>query len=118
MRKPYLYFGYVFAFLTLSNVLTPADAPVPPEIENEQILGINKQPYHATLMPYATRAEALAGNRHASSWSRSLNGQWKFNWVPRPEQRPVDCRRLYYRCAGSIPDIFRNNYTTANPSYQ
>jgi len=27
---------------------------------------------------------------NASSFSRSLNGPWKFNWVPRPEQRPVD----------------------------
>jgi beta-galactosidase len=66
------------------------NSPVPPEIENEQLLGINKQPYHATLMPYATRTEAAAAIRKASPWARSLNGQWKFNWVPRPEQRPVD----------------------------
>ena len=39
------------ALLGLSLTLLAADAPVPPEIENEQILGINKQPYHATLMP-------------------------------------------------------------------
>lgn len=43
------------------------------------MLGVNKQPYHATLMPYASRTEALAANRRASSWNRSLNGQWKFN---------------------------------------
>ncbi len=65
-------------------------APVPSEIENEQLLGINKQPYHATLMPYPTRAEAVAGIRAKSTWARSLNGSWKFHWVPRPEQRPVD----------------------------
>jgi beta-galactosidase len=41
-------------------------------------------------MPYANRAEALAADRHASSWSRSLDGSWKFNWVPRPEQRPME----------------------------
>jgi len=65
-------------------------APVPPEIENPEVLGINKEPYHATLMPYSNLQEALVANRHASSLCRSLNGMWKFNWVPRPEQRPVD----------------------------
>ena len=33
-----------------------ADASVPPEIENEQILGISKQPAHATLMLYGSAA--------------------------------------------------------------
>ncbi len=84
------------ALLGLSVTLLAADAPVPPEIENEQMLGINKQPYHATLMPYGNRAEALAANRHASSFARTLNGQWKFNWVPRPEQRPVDFYKPSY----------------------
>ncbi|BDI29950.1 beta-galactosidase [Capsulimonas corticalis] len=67
-----------------------ADAPLPPEIENEQILGINKDPWHATLMPYADLHEALAANRRQSSYARSLNGPWKFHWVRRPEFRPVD----------------------------
>jgi len=70
--------------------LHAAQAPIPPEIENEQVLGINKEPYHATLMPYANRTEALAANRAASSFAQSLNGKWKFHWVPRPEERPVD----------------------------
>ncbi len=63
---------------------------MPPEVENEQVLSINKEPYHATLMPYKDRSEALVANRRASTWARSLNGQWKFHWVPRPEERPVD----------------------------
>jgi beta-galactosidase len=67
-----------------------ADAPLPPEIEDEQILNEGKQPWHATLMPYASMPEALTANRRASSFARSLNGQWKFNWVKRPELRPVD----------------------------
>lgn len=65
-------------------------ASIPPEIENPEILGINKEPYHATLMPYASLQEALVANRHASSFCLSLNGTWKFNWVPTPEKRPVD----------------------------
>ena len=78
------------ASFALVPSLAGGQAPVPAEIENEQVLGINKEPYHATLMPYANRAEALAADRKASTWARSLNGHWKFHWVPRPEQRPVD----------------------------
>jgi beta-galactosidase len=89
MRRSPSILASALAFLMLAATLPAPDAPVPAEIENEQMLGINKLPYHATLMPYANRAEALAADRHASSWSRSLDGPWKFNWVPRPEQRHV-----------------------------
>ena len=67
-----------------------AQAPLPPEIEDPECLGINKEPAHATLMAYGNLAEALKASRHESSFCRSLNGQWKFNWVPHPAQRPVD----------------------------
>jgi beta-galactosidase len=67
-----------------------APAPLPLEIEDTECLGINKEPAHATLMPYGSLKEALAANRHASSLCRSLNGNWKFNYVPEPGQRPVD----------------------------
>ncbi len=78
--------------------LLPGNAPrvvsgqamLPPEIEDPRCLGINKEPAHATLMPNATLTEALAAKRHASTSARSLNGAWKFHYVPRPEQRPVD----------------------------
>jgi beta-galactosidase len=65
-------------------------APIPPEIENPELLGINKEAAHATLMVYANLAEAIKAKRHASSYCRSLNGLWKFNYVNRPEFRPVD----------------------------
>jgi beta-galactosidase len=65
-------------------------APVPPEIQNPELLGINKEKAHAVLMPYKDLKEALAAKRHASSFCRSLNGLWKFNWVSWPQARPVD----------------------------
>jgi beta-galactosidase len=82
----------------VGSAATPA--AVPPEIENEQMLGINKEPAHATLMPYASLQEALAARRHASSLCRSLNGSWKFNWVPTPEQRPVDFYKPEFDVSG------------------
>ncbi len=71
-------------------------APVPPEIENPECIGINKEPAHATLMPYADLKEALAANRHASTFCRTLNGMWKFNWVSWPQARPVDFYKPAY----------------------
>lgn len=83
--------GYGVA-LTLAGIMSSwaSDAPLPPEIENPECLGINKEAAHATLMPYGCLREALEANRHASSLCRSLNGPWKFHWVPTPERRPVD----------------------------
>ncbi|HTG67140.1 MAG TPA: glycoside hydrolase family 2 TIM barrel-domain containing protein, partial [Flavobacterium sp.] len=75
---------------------TAVGAPIPTEIENPELLGINKEPYHATLMPYANLKEALVAKRHASSFSQSLNGDWKFNWVSTPEKRPVDFYKSDY----------------------
>jgi len=72
------------------NSMTLGAATLPPEIENPECLGINKEPAHATLMPYVNLKEALTAKRHDSSFCRSLNGIWKFNHVPAPDQRPVD----------------------------
>ncbi|NOW95338.1 glycoside hydrolase family 2 TIM barrel-domain containing protein [Mucilaginibacter sp. SG564] len=75
-------------------------APVPAEIEDPRNIGINKEPAHASLMPYANLQEALKANRHASSFCRSLNGLWKFNWVAWPQQRPVDFYKTAYDVSG------------------
>ena len=77
-----------------------AQAPLPPEIEDPQCLGINKEPFHAMLMPYASVKEALAAKRDASSFSRSLNGMWKFNWVTEPSLRPVDFYKTDFGASG------------------
>jgi len=72
------------------SLFLSAFAPVPPEIEDEQTLGVNKLPYHSTLVPYADLREAIRGDRSKSGYARSLNGNWKFHWVKRPELRPAD----------------------------
>jgi beta-galactosidase len=80
-----------------ANGLSKSDtAFVPKEIEDPENIGINKEPYHAVLMPYASLKEALEANRHASSFCQSLNGSWKFNWVDWPQKRPVDFYKTSY----------------------
>lgn len=95
---------FVFSYKTSSAVqmqnqswLLKADTvPVPKEIEDPECIGINKEPAHATLMPYANLAEALKANRHASSYSKTLNGMWKFSYVAWPQQRPADFYKTTY----------------------
>jgi len=90
-----------FSFQQADNGLSKSDtASVPKEIEDPENIGINKEASHATLMPYASLKEALAGNRGASSFSRSLNGLWKFNWVDWPQKRPVNFYKPSYDVSG------------------
>ncbi|WP_230383702.1 glycoside hydrolase family 2 TIM barrel-domain containing protein [Pedobacter endophyticus] len=95
-----------------SNFLSKQDtASVPKEIEDPENIGINKEAAHATLMPYANLKQALAANRHASSFSRSLNGMWKFNWVDWPQKRPVNFYQPNYDVSGwkeiKVPSNFQ-----------
>jgi beta-galactosidase len=90
-----------FAFQQGDGFLSKTDtAFVPKEIEDPENLGINKAAAHATLMPYGSLKEALAANRHASSFCRSLNGMWKFNWVDWPQKRPVNFYKADYDVSG------------------
>jgi beta-galactosidase len=92
-------FGYNIsnAQMRSASWLTKNDtAFIPKEIEDPECIGINKQPAHATLMPYANLTEALKANRHASTYAKTLNGLWKFNWVGWPQQRPVDFYKTTY----------------------
>ena len=75
---------------------TTDTAFVPKEIEDPECIGINKEADHATLMPYGSLKEALTANRHASTFSRSLNGTWKFNWVDWPQKRPENFYKTNY----------------------
>jgi len=58
--------------------------------ENEQVIGINKEPAHSVYIPYATIDQALADYANESPFYQCLNGTWKFNWVKSPDLRPID----------------------------
>lgn len=77
----------VLGCFVLGCRLSPAAAP---DWENEQIIAINRAPAHATFVPFATVAQALAGDAAASPYVRTLDGDWKFHWVPTPAARPLD----------------------------
>ena len=69
-----------------------------PYWEDETIFAENKLDAVATYLPYATEAEMLADKAYyATPWTvpqteryLSLNGTWRFHFVPQPDQRPTD----------------------------
>ena len=63
--------------------------------ENQTIFAINKEPAHATYIPYSSMEEMRADSFYNKPWLKptssdviSLNGNWKFKFVDRPELRP------------------------------
>lgn len=61
-----------------------------PEWQDPRVFEVNREPAHATMVPYPDQASAFKAEQQASPWVQSLNGPWKFHWVKRPEERPVD----------------------------
>lgn len=60
--------------------------------ENEGVIGINKMPYHSTLI--------LPSLRDTDSRWMSLDGKWRFKWSPDPEHRPADFWRVGFDLSG------------------
>jgi beta-galactosidase len=58
--------------------------------ENPAMIGRNKEPAHCTYIPYADTETALINNPNKSPYYFSLNGTWKFSWVKKPSERPVN----------------------------
>src|SRR5690554_3123860 len=82
--------GYVFL---LAGLLGAAPAMGAKDWENPEVFAINKEAGRASFYSFASLEQAFGFKREASPWFRLLNGQWKFNWVEKPADRPVDFYR-------------------------
>jgi len=71
-----------------------------PDWENEQVIGIHKEPTHVTYIPYPGPEQALRDVAAESPWYSSLNGNWKFHWVRQPSERPLDFYKTDYDVSG------------------
>jgi len=56
--------------------------------ENPTLLERNREPAHATLLPYPDAESALTGERGASPFFKLLNGNWQFFYAPTPVDVP------------------------------
>ncbi|HNS46377.1 MAG TPA: beta-galactosidase, partial [Bacteroidales bacterium] len=63
------------------------------EWEDPFVVGINKEEPHCTRMPHVNPSSASLNQDIFSAWHQLLNGDWKFNWVERPADRPLDFYR-------------------------
>ena len=70
-----------------------ADSGELPDWENPEVVGLNKERPHATLMVYPDLESAKKGDYSSSPFFLSLNGLWKFHWVKIPGERPKDFYR-------------------------
>ena len=59
-----------------------------PDWQNPAVLGRQRQPAHASLLPYADSASALSGERSASPYFKLLNGHWQFYYADTPLELP------------------------------
>ena len=92
--NPSLLFLKVLLFLILlfGNQVAQAQFALSklPDWENPKTIGINKEPAHASIIPYPDIPSAVADSGHMphSPYYESLDGQWKFKWSQNPQSRP------------------------------
>lgn len=104
------------------------------DYENQKVVGVNKEKYHVNVVPHGDLLNALAYDFTLSPFYKSLNGNWKFNWVAKPADAPKDFYKPEYNVSNraeiKVPGnielqgygtpIFRNivhPFTPANPPY-
>lgn len=66
---------------------TSATAPTGKEWQSPGQLALNKEQPRAWMFSFATQEEALRVLPENSTYYRSLDGTWKFRWVPEPSLR-------------------------------
>lgn len=81
MRKFLLTTGSCLLPLTLA-------AQTGNEWDDVAVTHVNREEAHALSIPYADETAVEAYDMEASPYFMSLNGTWKFKWVPDPSQRP------------------------------
>ena len=67
-----------------------------PDWENPAVFKMNTEPARCTAVPYASVKQALQNQPGLSPWVESLNGDWKFHWSSKPEERPEDFYQTDY----------------------
>ncbi len=65
--------------------------------ENPQTFAVNVLEGHPTYIPFASSDEMKHDPAFDQPWQRTkssrymlLNGKWKFSWVPKPDERPIN----------------------------
>lgn len=79
---------------------TPPANGYPEWNNNPDIFQLNRMEAHSHMMAYPSAEAALADDRTASPYFKSLNGTWKFSLADTPEQRARDFYRSDFDSSG------------------
>ena len=90
MKKLFAILFISFLLLTVNQSIIAQIEKNTQDWENPLIFNLSKEKPHATFMPFRTVEEAISQKRNQSVFYKSLSGTWKFNWVHKPADRPVD----------------------------
>ena len=76
---------FIILLLTAANFLSSQNRP---DWENPEIFAVNKESTRATSLPYPDEKLAIADDYNQSPFYRTLDGMWKFHWVPKVAEVP------------------------------
>lgn len=86
------------------------NSPSLQEWQDPEIVGINKEPGHVTLVPFQDVSTALAGDRNASRFFKLLNGTWQFKFSPDPGSAPENFFSETYDSSGWDQIVIPSNW--------
>ena len=84
MRNFFLLYLLIYSSFLFSQIDFPQD------LENPLMFGQHKVAPHSFFIPFPDEESAMNFPNEKSSFYKSLNGTWKFNWVRDPANRPTE----------------------------
>ena len=78
--------------------------------ENPRMFNQSKEEPYATFIPFPDVDSALKNDKKNSPFYTSLNGMWKFNWVSKPADRPVDFYKPDYNVSSWKEIVVPSNW--------
>ena len=103
-----------FMGMIVGGVLLPSltiMAQTGKEWDDVTITQINKETAHTLSIPYGSEEDVQNYVMEESPFFLSLNGTWKFKWVPDPSQKPADFYNPSYDVSGwddiEVPSVWQ-----------
>ncbi|MCP5115056.1 MAG: glycoside hydrolase family 2, partial [bacterium] len=80
-------------------------------IENPKMFAENQEPTHVPLVPYPNADLAKADDWSTSPFYQSLDGEWKFHFVKRPDEAPRGFEKPDFDVSGwdsiNVPSVWQ-----------
>ena len=83
-----------YKFLLFFFIVVKLAGKTPSEIQNPLVVEKNKQAPRSTFFNFESKKLAIKPEPGESKYFISLNGDWKFQWVRDPADRPKNFYKL------------------------